>query len=449
LTGCGDACVNLQVDSGNCGACGQGCSRDTPICSGGRCVATQDAGPIQNCAPPFAFCNGVCVNLQADPLNCGACGEECGVNDCTGGTCAPAATGGGACPEGQVRCGGACQEALPNFGSDGLSCPGGAPPTECPAGRVLCNGACFPDGACQPAECQPGWGYCYGVCRDFQTDPGACGGCSTACPGGICAGGTCVSCPEGQTPCGAACVDTKTDLNNCGFCGNLCGTQCIDGQCTGVGAAPHACAQSGESCAVDPCCVGFCNQDELCECVPDGGECAGIGTGGCCNGQPCNADGFCGVCGIPGTPCNSDAECCSGGQYGALCCFDGVSLTTRCTDVSATGLCPGEAPAQTSCPAGQTLCDTICADLMIDPFNCGTCGNSCGLGGTCTGSVCGVALPAPLNCPEGQTDCGGYCADLNNDVFNCGGCGHRCRIPTVGDNVCVNGQCECDQIACL
>jgi hypothetical protein len=198
--------------------------------------------------------------------------------------------------------------------------------------------------------------------------------------------------------CGAACVDTQTDLNNCGFCGNLCGTQCIDGQCTGVGAAPHACAQTGESCASDPCCVGFCDQDDLCTCVGDGSECAQTGTGGCCDGQPCNASGFCGTCTLFGGTCNSDAECCTGSQYGAaLCCFDGVSLTTRCTDVTNIGfVCPGDTPPPESCPAGQTLCGNACADLTLDPFNCGACGNSCGLGGICTGGTCAAPQPTCL-----------------------------------------------------
>jgi hypothetical protein len=219
--------------------------------------------------------------------------------------------------------------------------------------------------------------------------------------------------------------------------------------------------------------VGFCNQDELCECVADGSECAQTGTGACCSGQPCNADGFCGTCTLFGGTCNSDAECCSGGQYGAaLCCFDGVSLTTRCTDVTNIGfVCPGEPQGPVTCAAGLTDCGGECVDLTINAGNCGACGNSCGLGGACMGGVCGgqcqpgqnlcggVCTDISFNnsncgdcgivCPAGLTCCSGGCVDTRTDVNNCGECGATCFPYVVGDVVCVNGQCECDQVACL
>lgn len=39
------------------------------------------------------------------------------------------------------------------------------------------------------------------------------------------------------------------------------------------------------------------------------------------------------TCSAAGVPCDSDFQCCAG----TLCCWSGVSLSTRCTDVSATG----------------------------------------------------------------------------------------------------------------
>jgi hypothetical protein len=39
-----------------------------------------------------------CVNQATDPLNCGACGTTCGANQfCSGGSCLPCGTDGGAC----------------------------------------------------------------------------------------------------------------------------------------------------------------------------------------------------------------------------------------------------------------------------------------------------------------------------------------------------------------
>ena len=124
----------------------------------------------------------------------------------------------------------------------------------------------------------------------------------------------------------------------------------------------NICAQVGQSCAVANCCVGFCDQDDICECVPDGGECAQTGTGGCCSGLPCNANGFCGACTLFGGACNADAECCSGGQYGAGLCCAGV-----CTDVTNIGfVCPGAPVASGTCTSnlgcgsdanGECFCD--------------------------------------------------------------------------------------------
>jgi hypothetical protein len=55
---------------------------------------------------------------------------------------------------------------------------------------------------------------------------------------------------------------------------------------------PPPCAETGASCAVVDCCLGYCTQDFVCECVGTGDVCAGVGTGGCCSGQPCDA----GIC---------------------------------------------------------------------------------------------------------------------------------------------------------
>jgi hypothetical protein len=46
------------------------------------------------------------------------------------------------------------------------------------------------------------------------------------------------------------------------------------------------------------------------------------------------------VCFVTGTPCDFDTQCCSIGAV--LCCFDGGSMRTECTDVTAYGgACPG------------------------------------------------------------------------------------------------------------
>lgn len=231
------------------------------------------------------------------------------------------------------------------------------------------------------------------------------------------------------------------------------------------------CIDPGTPCSAGQCCIGFCDQDDICTCVPDGSSCAGIGTGGCCNGQPCNANGFCGVCGVVGATCNADAECCSG-NYAAKCCFDGTSLTTRCTDVTNIGfVCPGDPPLppDEGCPFGQTVCNNACVDILSDSTNCGACGVSCGLGGYCQDGACagtycfaptvdcgvGACIDLQTNnqhcgvcgnyCRFGTRCCNGDCINISSDTNNCGGCGLVCEEPLIGYAVC-EGQVCVDRI---
>ncbi len=354
---------------------------------------------------------------------------------------------------------------LPNFGTDGLSCPGGAAPTACPAGRVLCNGACFPEGACQPADCAPGWGYCYGVCRDLQTDPGACGACGTACPGGICLDGTCLICPEGHMACGGACVNVQGDLEHCGFCNNRCGTQCIDGQCTGTGPAPTVTCPAGQTRCGEACvdtttnstncgaCGVVCNPDKACRppgvCSHSDAYCRTK------NSRWCDSVGGCVIythtdhCGGCDLACPGGLAC--SGEDG-ICYTIGDSILNGVKPIPQQTLAAADPPADaapaespdpqtlapadaTTCAPGLVDCSGVCVDVASDPVNCGICGVTCGadpcIGGFCTPPA-DVAPPieeAPLasDCAsQGLTDCGGICVDLSFDSLNCGSCGVVC-----------------------
>ena len=76
----------------NCGACGEQCAVND--CTGGVCGDA--SASFQNCAPPFAVCGGACVDTSSDPLNCGACGVACGTDEvCSNLLCVPAGGGGG------------------------------------------------------------------------------------------------------------------------------------------------------------------------------------------------------------------------------------------------------------------------------------------------------------------------------------------------------------------
>ena len=49
-------------------------------------AAPEDAAPV---CPGYTSCNGVCTNLQGDPMNCGACGKVCEIqgDSCVMGVC--------------------------------------------------------------------------------------------------------------------------------------------------------------------------------------------------------------------------------------------------------------------------------------------------------------------------------------------------------------------------
>jgi hypothetical protein len=132
-TDCGGICLDLQTDVNNCGACGNVCPEAQPGfdvgCAGGNCFFMREPA----CAEGLSFCNGVCVNRLTDPANCGLCGN----------VCAP----------GQICFGGQC-----------------ATDHRCEAGLTSCNG----------------------VCVDLLIDPANCGACGNVCAAGeICFGGLC------------------------------------------------------------------------------------------------------------------------------------------------------------------------------------------------------------------------------------------------------------------
>ena len=69
FTKCNGACVNLQTDSANCGACSNVCSGDSG-CTNGACVSVV-------CPPGLTKCGKTCADLKKDTRNCGECGKRC------------------------------------------------------------------------------------------------------------------------------------------------------------------------------------------------------------------------------------------------------------------------------------------------------------------------------------------------------------------------------------
>ncbi len=180
------------------------------------------------CFPGTTACNGVCVDLDTDPKNCGACASPCATAKvCSKGACADA----------------------------------------CGTGTTSCSGSCV----------------------DLGTDPKHCGSCDTACSGGkVCSSGACVTgCATGETSCAGACVDTQVDPENCGSCGQKCALGgCISGKCQcsdGVKSGDESDVDCGGSCA--PCSSG-----KACGSAADCKNGLGCSAGICWNAPPLDSD---------------------------------------------------------------------------------------------------------------------------------------------------------------
>jgi len=224
-------------------------------------VAPVDLGPT--CSPGQTLCSGACVELQRDPLHCGACGAACASGEvCDAGRCALR------CPTGQAVCAGVCRDTA----VDRAHC--GACGTACAEGEVCDRGACR-------LSCGAGLAACGGACRNLQSDPAHCGACSLACAAGqSCVAGACVSpCGAGLSLCAGACVDRNTSVAHCGACNNACATgrSCVAGVCavvcpTGQTACGDACFNlqtSGANCGT---CGRACTTGQAC----NAGTCAAV-----------------------------------------------------------------------------------------------------------------------------------------------------------------------------
>ncbi len=93
-----DCGANCATKCGTGHACTSGVDCQSNICTGGVCEGSGGGG----CTGGTTLCGNACVNLQGDSANCGACGRVCGSGQiCSNGTCTTQNTG--PCGAGQIK----------------------------------------------------------------------------------------------------------------------------------------------------------------------------------------------------------------------------------------------------------------------------------------------------------------------------------------------------------
>jgi hypothetical protein len=194
-----------------------------------NCDAADDGGVADGCE----------TNVAADPENCGACGEDCAVEQGDG-TCENATCAVVSCETGFANCdeaegdGGFANGCETDTRSDAAHCGGCRNECEIPNAIAACV-----DSNCVISDCQNNFADCTaaaGCETDTSSSVQHCGSCTGTCSN---AGATRVSCTAGK--CDApvcdgthrscdsnnanGCEADITSTANCGGCGNVCGAQ--------------------------------------------------------------------------------------------------------------------------------------------------------------------------------------------------------------------------------
>jgi len=348
---------------------------------------------------------------------------------------------------------------------------------DCPAGQRCYEGFCIGEAT---ADAGPGADAgmsgdagpeCVAqteTCNDVDDDcdgsvdevAGVGNGCRVADAAGICAVGR-FECGDGELVCvGPMPGDLEEACDN--------GT---DDDCDGSTDEDCAC-ESGET---QPCYSGPPDTSENAPCMAGTQSCDGGTWGACmgavepdtesCSGVDDDCNGFVDdVAGLGGECDTDDDGAC---RVGALTCTE-------------SGLeCVSPDPTEETCNLVDDDCDGVVDngfDLMNDPMNCGTCGNTCE-GGSCCNGTCVDTASNEAHCGECNTPCEGAdaeccsglcqtesicagcteecggdtpdccameCVSTVDDPRNCGECGRTCG----SDEVCVAGVCQAETDEC-
>jgi hypothetical protein len=274
----GESRVCDLPEAGEC----EGTQTCTNACTWGECTsATQECDPgetrgcecdgtqtcnsscrwdacVIGCEPPAnACCEGICIDTQNDPANCGDCGVPCDDgNECTYDACIT-----GICSPTRID-----NRAVTCASESGICCGG-----ECRIGGMCCIDADCPGGS---------EGSCEGTptpCGDFGTDSAGCNaqhGCQWNGYYSNCQG-TAVACEDMASVCdGCTCTWNPVDgtcggsiTYSCSGLGNVMPLDCEPCECRYAGTMPPGpCAAP----STYTCSLFSCATQDGCEWVPGG-----------------------------------------------------------------------------------------------------------------------------------------------------------------------------------
>jgi len=408
---CNNQCTDLGYDEANCGTCGHACNTGER-CMVERCMVEDASSCPAGCADWELCCNGSCLSAEAiwwDANNCGGCGVVCDPGlACVNGACYAGNSTDCNCldPANEVCCAG----VDPNPAHCVTSWSFTVDPLNCGACGHACgvNEQCFIDQCQCPSDFHdPAWDRCTGECTNLMTNEN-CGACGNACSAAeTCNNGQC-ACPSdwGDTSfarCNGVCTNLMLPAN-CGGCGHACapGDQCnwwmaecfcpadqndpswtrCNGVCTNL-TLPETCGACDNACVDQACVAQRCYGG-------DSDQCTGCDTAT----QVC--------CSTSTDPVCVGAAQLSVDRYNCGACNNVCGLNEQCNN----GQC--QCPADST----WDLCDGACTSLPFNNDNCGRCGNVCdqGAGIVC---IQGNCIPDPCNGVLAVGECDGnimrYC----------------------------------------
>ncbi|MFO0601680.1 MAG: SUMF1/EgtB/PvdO family nonheme iron enzyme [Polyangiales bacterium] len=390
---CAGACLRVQTDERNCGACGRACSLPNATAS---CLSS--ACRVAACGAGFGDCNataadGCEVALATSLAHCGRCGNACPTPANASPTCAGGACG-FTCNAGFADCDvnsangcevnlatsaancGRCGVACPARANSAPACAAGMCGITCAAGFDDCDGD--PANGCEALDTPANCGRCGNACA------GASALCSTSAGAAACT----AACAAGLTRCGSTCTNLQSDVTDCGACG-----------------APCPAANAAPACAAGRCAF---------TCNPGFADCDMNAANGCEADVGTAAN--CGACG----------RACSPGPNQTAACAAGA-----CTLACAAGFADCDGDAANGCEV----------DTRTTPAHCGACRAACAVAnGTpaCRAGRCEVA-----SCAAGFADCDTSAANgcetsTATSAAHCGACGVACSMTT---QACAGGRC--------